>query len=181
MRKVLPRFSKGFTLIEILIVIILIGILAIAVLAAINPVELVRKGRDTQRQADARELLGAYDRFYTTYGCYPWNGTDCSGTTVRAGVNPNFGTPATDDELLIEQGEIKAQFANRASITDADLDKRLFVSEDAAGVVSVCFEPESIAGRSGEIAALTEVTNTTAATCGAGPYPDTTCYICLPQ
>lgn len=169
-------------MIEILIVIILIGILAVALLAAINPVELVRKGRDTQRQADARELSGAYDRFYTTYGCYPWNGTACSGTTVRsAAVNPIFGTPAKDEELLIEQGEIKSQFANRASITDADLDKRLLVSEDAAGVVSVCFEPESIAGRSGEIAALTDDTNTNAAPCGAGPYPDTTCYICLPQ
>ena len=59
--------KKGFTLIEMLIVIAVIGILAIAVLSAINPVEQTRKARDARRRSNAAELLNAAERYYTTY------------------------------------------------------------------------------------------------------------------
>lgn len=175
--------SKGFTLIEILIVIILIGVLAIALLSAINPVELLRKGRDTQRQADARELLGAYDRFYTTYGCYPWDGTACTTSTVQGtAVNPRFTVPGANEALLTEQDELKSQFANRDSVTNTDTNKRLFVSESTSNIVSVCFEPESTAARDGSLGTTMNVLNATADTCLATEaYGTAGCYVCIPQ
>lgn len=62
----------GFTMIELLIVIAVLGILAVAVLAANNPIEQINRGRDTGSRSDAEQLLSAIDRYYAGKGYYPW-------------------------------------------------------------------------------------------------------------
>lgn len=62
----------GFTMIELLIVITILGILAVAVLSAINPIEQINRGRDTGSQSDAEQLLSAMDRYNAFQGYYPW-------------------------------------------------------------------------------------------------------------
>ncbi|EKD87098.1 MAG: hypothetical protein ACD_37C00044G0003, partial [uncultured bacterium] len=47
LKKLFGSSESGFTLIELLIVITILGILATAVLAAINPLEQISRGRDT--------------------------------------------------------------------------------------------------------------------------------------
>lgn len=179
--------TKGFTLIELLIVVALIGILAVALLSAINPIEQAKKARDAGRKSDSAELLNAYERYYSTYGCYPWARTTgvCGTDSLVGGVafHPVF-TAGGDSEDLITVEEMKAQFANRDSITNTDADKTLFVSESDTGIMSVCFEPESTNARNGGLGQLQNNTNSAAAgtvTCGTGGYPDTTCYVCVPQ
>lgn len=66
------RTQRGFTMIELLIVISILGILAVAVLSAINPIEQINRGRDTGSQSDAEQMLSAIDRFYAFQGYYPW-------------------------------------------------------------------------------------------------------------
>jgi prepilin-type N-terminal cleavage/methylation domain-containing protein len=66
------RSQAGFTMIELLIVIAILGILAIAVLAAINPIEQINRGRDTGSRSDAEQLISAIDRYYAFNGYYPW-------------------------------------------------------------------------------------------------------------
>lgn len=175
---------KGFTLIELLIVVALIGILAVALLSAINPIEQAKKARDAGRKSDAAELLNAYERYYSTYGCYPWNGgagTACGSTTLSGAVNPDFATGGNSERLLPAfSGEIKEQFKSRDSVTNATVTKRLYVSETTAGAVSVCFEPESTNARVGGLGPLKNVTNTATATC-TGTYPNQSCYVCVPQ
>ncbi len=51
--------NKGFTLIEILIVMGIIGILATIVLVAVNPARQFAQSRDTQRVANVNALLNA--------------------------------------------------------------------------------------------------------------------------
>jgi prepilin-type N-terminal cleavage/methylation domain-containing protein len=62
----------GFTMIELLIVIAVLGILAVAVLAAINPIEQIKRGKDTGSRSDAEQQISAIDRFYASQGYYPW-------------------------------------------------------------------------------------------------------------
>jgi len=66
------KLRTGFTMIELLIVIAVLGVLAVAVLSAINPIEQINRGRDTGSRSDAEQLLSAFDRFYTSQQIYPW-------------------------------------------------------------------------------------------------------------
>lgn len=176
--------KKGFTLIELLIVISVLGILAVAVLSAINPLEQMRKARDARRKSDAAELLNAYERYFTTFGCYPWENLagSCSGTATNlTTANPTFAAAGNSYELLSKQ-EVKDQFKSRASVSDAEL----FVSESTVaatlGQVSVCFSPESQSARQGGLGTVMNQSNAATATCG-GAYVknDATCNVCIPQ
>ena len=46
------RMKKGFTLVELLIVIGIVAILATIVVLVINPVELLKESRDSRRLSD---------------------------------------------------------------------------------------------------------------------------------
>ena len=65
--------QAGFTMIELLVVIAVLGILAAAVLSAINPIEQINKGRDTGHRSDAEQLLSAVDRYFALHELYPLN------------------------------------------------------------------------------------------------------------
>jgi len=99
MRKYLP---KGFTMIELLVVIAVIGILAVAVLAAINPIEQINRGRDTGSQSDSEQLIGAIDRFYAQHEYYPWmeSPDDIDGEATPTGWE-DAATIADSDGCLI--------------------------------------------------------------------------------
>lgn len=76
-KQVTARFAAsavqaGFTMIELLVVIAILGILATAVLSAINPIEQINRGRDTGSRSDAEQLLSAIDRYNAFNGHYPW-------------------------------------------------------------------------------------------------------------
>ncbi len=71
------RTVRGFTLIEMLIVIAVIGILASAVLVGLGPVQ--RQGRDSRRIADLRQVQNALELYYNKCGHYPGDAT-CGST-----------------------------------------------------------------------------------------------------
>lgn len=156
--------NKGFTLMELLIVIGVLGILAAGLLAAIDPFEQLKKARDTNNRSAAVEFLGASQRYYTTHGYLPWfkpgaagvgyDTTTCpaadwdairpgtpSVTYPRAAIKIALDLAAGDGVYdciagtLNTDGEIKATFF-------AGLKTPLYVMSGSTTSVGVCFAPE---------------------------------------
>ncbi|HLC87585.1 MAG TPA: type II secretion system protein [Patescibacteria group bacterium] len=59
MIKTARRTTRGFTLVELLVVIAIVAILAAVVVLIINPLELTRRGRDAARLSDLSNLQNA--------------------------------------------------------------------------------------------------------------------------
>lgn len=83
------RNKKGFTLIEVLLVIVIIAILAGIVIIAINPGRQIASANDAQRSSDVKAILDAVHQFsIENRGTLP-DGipTDVAGTISNAGVD----------------------------------------------------------------------------------------------
>lgn len=141
--------TRGFTLIELLVVIAIIGILAVAVLSAINPIEQINKGRDTQLNSDASQLLGAIERYYTNSNpaAYPWNVAATGFTpastnpTVTYTFNSTTGTPNWAWTLnLTTTQEIKDTFQRRLT---GSQDFKIMRAAGTNSATYVCFYPAS--------------------------------------
>lgn len=65
------KSQKGFTIVELLIVIVVIGILAALVLNTFQGVQ--KRARDTQRQNAINSLSTQLEAYYTDHGGYPAN------------------------------------------------------------------------------------------------------------
>jgi prepilin-type N-terminal cleavage/methylation domain-containing protein len=160
--------DKGFTLIEMLIVIAVIGVLAIAVLSAINPVEQMRKARDTRRRSNAAELLNALERYYATHEEYP------SDYSAAAG-DPNDCTTAIASRIassalvtLVNDNEVKSEFTDRID----DEANFLYSAGDfgASELINVCYVIESRAN-------ITKYTGSDIFCTDAGGVH----YVCVPE
>ncbi len=88
MIKSVPRKLQGFTLIELLIVIAILGILAAAVLIAINPTKRTGQARDAGRKNDIASIVTEVQAYYTTpgQGVYPSRDAGVSCSTTIGGL-----------------------------------------------------------------------------------------------
>ena len=82
---IIPARKKilgGFTLIELLIVIAILGILAAAVLVAVNPAKRQKQARDSARKSDIGQIATAVQAYFTTpgQGQYPASLTTLTGS-----------------------------------------------------------------------------------------------------
>jgi prepilin-type N-terminal cleavage/methylation domain-containing protein len=95
--------AKGFTLIEILIVVAIIAILASVVLVGLGPTQ--KEGRDSRRISDLTQVQTALELYYNHCGWYP-GGTTASGSACPAWT---AATPGTNDIYVNDMSqELKA-------------------------------------------------------------------------
>lgn len=93
--------AKGFTLLELLIVIAILAILSVTLVLVLNPAESLKKSRDTQRMSDLATLKTALGLYLTTVN------------------NPDLSTDVTDNDRCV--GGASAKVFYSAAITDADV------------------------------------------------------------
>lgn len=158
------KLSRGFTLFEILIVVVIIGILATVLVAAIDPLESVRKSNDTAMITTLTNIQNAFTTYGATEGVMPWDDTtkaQCLQTGSFTGTNPvtmantnaggNLGIQITGTGaaegcvgVLISKKYIKESVIG--SLNDSRK-KRVFFSVIKDPVngdkVLLCFRPES--------------------------------------
>lgn len=89
--------KKGFTLLEILLVIAAIGILAAIVIVAINPNRQLAQARNAQRQSDAQAILNAAYQAII-------DGAAAGNTTFRDALPTTAGEIYKDATALAETG-----------------------------------------------------------------------------
>ena len=93
--------KKGFTLIELLVVIAIIAILSVVVILTLNPAELLRQARDSNRISDLSTLKSALSLYLadvssTVLGTYTSCYSTLSGnTSTTANCNTVFGVDPT--------------------------------------------------------------------------------------
>jgi len=184
----------GFTLIELLIVIAVLGILAVAVLAAINPIEQINRSRDTGSRSDAEQLIGAIDRFYASRGYYPWvNSAATTGfgqewhavdSTWVDDADPGVSVLTKLSETGTE--EIKASFVSRISAKGYNT-LYVYNAGSPGSSTYVCFHPNSGAFQTEAGQRCTGAedfgqlpSDFPPEACPEGCSTSKTCYICLP-
>jgi prepilin-type N-terminal cleavage/methylation domain-containing protein len=97
----LKKLSKGFTIIELLIVIVVIGILAALVLNSFQGVQA--RARDTERRTDVNSVSTQLEVYYQDIGGYPLAVTDTfvsaslKGASLEAFRAPGQTTNSTSD------------------------------------------------------------------------------------
>jgi prepilin-type N-terminal cleavage/methylation domain-containing protein len=133
--KIQLKREGGFTMIELLVVISVIGILAVAVLSSINPIEQINKGRDTRTRSDAAQLINAVDRYFAIQEYYPWNVDNTGADTTGDGYTATIAT--YDLELLFSGTGSVFTVAFTANVTDWDwIDDLVTTAEVKEGFTS---------------------------------------------
>lgn len=93
--------QQGFTIVELLIVIVVIGILAALVITTFTGIQ--QKARNTERQTDIKAIHGQVEAYYAQNGKYPtlanlndstWRTANIKGLDVDALQDPK-GAAAT--------------------------------------------------------------------------------------
>lgn len=132
--------QSGFTLIELLIVIGVLGILAAGLLAAVDPFEQLKKGRDSNVRNQVVELHNANIRYYATHGDLPWNDASCT----FAAISTSPQTLAAADAAgcitpLINDGELKPDFTAAVGAAAANI----YMYSPTQVSLTICFSPGS--------------------------------------
>lgn len=97
--------KKGFTLIELIIVVAIIALLAAATFVAVNPAKRIGESQDAQRWSDISAIADAWMKYAVDnsglYSTSATNGTTYNIATTTGGTHSNTHCTATTTTALI--------------------------------------------------------------------------------
>ena len=86
--------KKGFTLVELIVVIGILSILSVGAIVAINPLAQFQKANDSRRKADFSQIQKALETYYQDNGSYPLSSVTSPLYEITV---PGETTPTTID------------------------------------------------------------------------------------
>lgn len=94
---------KGFTLVEILVVVSVLVVLGLAAMVMLKPMTQILKGYDTVRKTDLAKLKSAFESYYEDHGCYPPVSilANCGGHDLQPYMDPIPCDPSTGEPYVI--------------------------------------------------------------------------------
>src|SRR5579871_4914713 len=120
----LRKQNKGFTIVELLIVIVVIGILALLVITTYSGIQA--KARNAKRQSDIAALQTQLEAFFASNGYYPslgdmnnptWVSGHMKSLDIQAMVDPSSNCdPTGSSGCLVKTAQAKAYAYN---VTDS--------------------------------------------------------------
>ncbi len=170
--------KQGFTLIELLIVIALLGALAVGLLAAVDPFEQLKKGRDTSTRNTAAEFYNAAIRYYAQKAKFPWEEPDENGKVeLDPGNVTDLASLPKSISAMAAAGELKEDFIELAGTANL---ARIFLTFPEAEKLIVCFRPESKAFRNDQNTKYDQTGALNTGNPAKCPNPNTdVCYYCF--
>ena len=93
--------TKGFTLLEVLLVIAIIGILAAIVIVALNPNKQLGDTRNAQRKSDVNTILNAVYQYDIDNSAMPGTISTTSTAVCRYGAGPCVTASSTLVDLSV--------------------------------------------------------------------------------
>ncbi len=148
----------GFTLIELIIVITIIAILAIGIIAGLNPIEQNSRARDARFKHEINELMSAMQRYYTSQHLSPFCDPSATPNCIDRGpYHLNSARDVNNVSNIWGQGsgfkltnaaEVTDSFINSVGLTGCagntcDAFKIIITYLAATNQTNVCFAPIS--------------------------------------